>query len=151
MRFRWETGGWGRWCLAGIEEELLQLNEDTLWSGHPREWNNPDAKRHLPEVRKLVLEEQKYLEADQVCKKMQGPYNESYLPLGNLRIEFGKADGGGGVPAGVESGFGGGAGDIPCGRCGVHAGGVCVVSGAGSGSAGGVYAARAGELPGGVG
>ncbi len=86
------NGRLGAMVFGGIEKELLQLNEDSLWSGHPRDWNNPDAKRHLPEVRRLVLEEQKYVEADQVCKKMQGPYNETYLPLGNLRIEFPKAE-----------------------------------------------------------
>ena len=39
-------------------------------------------------VRRLVLEEEKYVEAGAVCQKMQGPFNESYLPLGNLRLKL---------------------------------------------------------------
>ena len=73
--------------FGGINEERLQLNEDTLWSGHPRDWNNPHASEVLPEVRRLVLQEQKYKEADGVCRRMQGPYNESYQPLANLHIK----------------------------------------------------------------
>ena len=74
--------------FGGINEERLQLNEDTLWSGSPHDWNNAHASEVLPEIRKLVLEDKNYKEADRVCKKMQGPYNESYQPLGNLRIQF---------------------------------------------------------------
>jgi alpha-L-fucosidase 2 len=82
------NGRLGAMVFGGVENERLQLNEDTLWSGSPREWNNPEAKKYLPEVRRLVLEEKNYVEADKVCKKMQGPYNESYLPLGDLRLAF---------------------------------------------------------------
>ncbi len=74
--------------FGGVNEERLQLNEDTLWSGSPRDWNNPRASEALPEIRRLVLEEKKYKEADAACRKMQGPYNESYQPLGNLRLKF---------------------------------------------------------------
>ena len=58
------------------------MNEDTLWSGAPRDWNNPGAKQHLAEVRRLVLEQEDYVGADRECHQMQGPYNESYLPAG---------------------------------------------------------------------
>ncbi len=82
------NGRMGAMVFGGISEERLQLNEDTLWSGSPHEWNNPQASNALPEIRKLVLEDKNYKEADRVCQKMQGPYNESYQPLGNLRIKF---------------------------------------------------------------
>ena len=66
--------------------ERISLNEDTLWSGAPRDWNNPGAKAHLPVVRKLVLEQADYRAADQECRGMQGPFNEAYQPLGDLLI-----------------------------------------------------------------
>ena len=66
-------------ALGGVPAERLQLNEDSLWSGAPRQWNNPAAKQHLPEVRRLVLEQADYTGADSVCRQMQGIYNESYL------------------------------------------------------------------------
>lgn len=82
------NGRLGAMVWGGIENELLQLNDDTLWSGGPRDWNNPEAKQQLPEVRRLVLQEKNYVAADQLCKKMQGPYNQSYVPLGDLKLEF---------------------------------------------------------------
>ncbi len=82
------NGRLGAMVFGGVANERLQLNEDTLWSGYPREWNNPEAKQHLPEVRRLVLEEENYVEAGRLCRKMQGPYNQSYLPLGNLKLTF---------------------------------------------------------------
>ncbi|AIQ51474.1 glycoside hydrolase family 95 protein [Paenibacillus sp. FSL R7-0331] len=85
------NGNLGAMVFGGIEQEKIALNEDTLWSGYPREWNNPEAKEVLPEVRALIAEE-RYSEADRLCRKMLGPYTQSYLPLGNLNImmEHGK-------------------------------------------------------------
>jgi len=82
------NGRLGAMVFGGTVKERLQLNEDTLWSGAPRDWNNPEAKAHLEEVRRLVLKEENYPEADKVCRKMQGPYNQSYLPLADLFLEF---------------------------------------------------------------
>lgn len=81
------NGRLGGLVFGGIKEELIKLNEETLWSGEPKETNNPKWLEYLPEVRKLIAEE-KYEEADKVIQKMQGPFNESYLPLGNLRLNF---------------------------------------------------------------
>ncbi|MBB3111308.1 alpha-L-fucosidase 2 [Paenibacillus phyllosphaerae] len=82
------NGRLGAMIFGGVERELIQLNEDTLWSGGPRDWNNPRAREVLPEVRRLVAAGQ-YAEADQLCKELQGPYSQSYLPFGDLKIEFG--------------------------------------------------------------
>lgn len=82
------NGRLGAMVFGGVETDRLALNEDTLWSGSPRPWNNRDARRVLPDVRRAVAEE-KYHDADQLCKKMQGPYNQSFLPLGNLFLKFG--------------------------------------------------------------
>lgn len=81
------NGRLGAMVFGGLSDERLQLNEDTLWSGNPRDWNNPDAVHHLPEVRKAVAEE-RYTDADEICKKMQGPYNQAYQPIGNLHLKF---------------------------------------------------------------
>jgi alpha-L-fucosidase 2 len=80
------NGRLGAMVFGGVKEERLQLNEDTLWSGAPRPWNNPDALQHLQEVRRLVLEEQDYVAADRVCRLMQGPFEEAYQPLGDLHL-----------------------------------------------------------------
>ena len=41
----------------------------------------------LPEVRRLIFEE-RYAEANELAKQMQGSYTESYQPLGDLLLDF---------------------------------------------------------------
>ncbi|SEM91131.1 glycoside hydrolase N-terminal domain-containing protein [Paenibacillus sp. OV219] len=81
------NGRLGAMIYGGVEQEELQLNEDTLWSGYPADGTNPHAHEVLPEVRKLI-EEGRYAEADKLSKEMMGPYTQSYLPLGHLRLTF---------------------------------------------------------------
>jgi len=49
------NGRLGGMIFGGVNSERVALNEDTLWSGAPKEWNNSGAKDHLPIVRRLVL------------------------------------------------------------------------------------------------
>ncbi len=65
------NGRLGAMVFGGIEKERIALNEDTLWSGYPKDRNNPDAKEALPKVRELIAQE-KYEEADRLCKQMLG-------------------------------------------------------------------------------
>jgi alpha-L-fucosidase 2 len=82
------NGRIGAMVFDTVQQERIALNEDTLWSGAPRDWNNPDAKNHLPAIRKLILEQKDYQAADHECRRMQGPYNQAYQPLGDLLIDF---------------------------------------------------------------
>ncbi|WP_150271395.1 glycosyl hydrolase family 95 catalytic domain-containing protein [Paenibacillus tepidiphilus] len=86
------NGKLGAMVFGGIEKERIALNEDTLWSGYPRDWNNPRAREVLPQIRRLIADK-RYEEADSLCKEMMGPYTQSYLPLGDLNItmEHGQA------------------------------------------------------------
>jgi alpha-L-fucosidase 2 len=81
------NGRLGAMVFGDPRRERLALNDDTLWSGGPREWNNPDAKNWLPKVRAAALAG-RYAEADALAKKMQGPFNQSYQPLGDLHLDF---------------------------------------------------------------
>jgi alpha-L-fucosidase 2 len=82
------NGRMGAMVFGGVAQERIALNEDSLWSGSPKDWNNPDAKNHLPVVRKLLLEEKDYHAADAECRFMQGPYNQAFEPVGDLLIDF---------------------------------------------------------------
>ena len=85
------NGRLGAMIFGGIMHERIALNEDTLWSGAPRAWNNPQAKELLPAVRQAIAHGQ-YAEADRLAKGMQGPFTQSYLPLGDLLLDFGGAE-----------------------------------------------------------
>src|SRR5208282_5363877 len=62
------NGRIGAMVFGGVDQERLQLNEDTLWAGGPYDPVNPNAKAALPEVRKLVLEG-KYAEAQKLANQ----------------------------------------------------------------------------------
>jgi alpha-L-fucosidase 2 len=79
------NGTLGAMIFGGVERERIALNEDTLWSGYPRDWNNPKAKEALPQIRELVAAG-RYGEADLLSKQMMGPYTQSYLPFGDLQL-----------------------------------------------------------------
>lgn len=81
------NGRIGACVYGGTCVERLRLNEDTLWSGEPVDGNDYKAVEHLAEVRRLVAEG-KYIEAGERIKRMQGPFNQSYLPLGDLELEL---------------------------------------------------------------
>jgi len=81
------NGRLGAMVFGRIEHEVLQLNEDTLWSGRPRDVNNHQAYAYLDEVRRLIFAGQ-FFEAQQMIEsKMLGCYTEAYQPLGNLYID----------------------------------------------------------------
>lgn len=53
----------------------LLCTEDTLWTGIPGDYTNPDAPKALAEVRKLVDDGQ-YVEATEAGSKLVGKPNE---------------------------------------------------------------------------
>jgi alpha-L-fucosidase 2 len=80
------NGRLGAMVFGNVNEELIQLNEETLWSGGPANTNaNPLAIQYLPQVRK-ALEEENYKLAEELTQKLQGLFTESYLPLGDFVI-----------------------------------------------------------------
>lgn len=81
------NGQIGAMVFGGVENELIQLNEGSLWSGGPQKKNvNPDAYKNLQPIRE-ALQKEDYQLATDLCKKMQGYYSESFLPLGDLKIK----------------------------------------------------------------
>jgi len=86
------NGRLGGMVYGGAEHELVQLNEDTLWSGEPRDLQNHEAIKHLPQVRKLLLDGKNKEAHALVDARFLGPWNESYMPLGDLLLHV-KTDG----------------------------------------------------------
>lgn len=81
------NGRLGAMIFGGVKNELIQLNEATLWTGGPVRTNvNPDAYANLLLAREALLKDEDYTSAYNYAKKMQGYYSESYLPLGDLTI-----------------------------------------------------------------
>lgn len=85
------NGKLGAMVFGGIQNEVLQLNDNTLWSGYPNPGNNPNGPKYLPLVRKAVADGD-YELAEQYWKKMQGPYSARYLPMADLHLDFDTSD-----------------------------------------------------------
>ena len=82
------NGMQGATVFGGIGTDKIYLNDLTLWSGEPVNANmNPNAYKNLPDIRK-ALNEKNYKKAEQLYKKLQGKYSESYAPLGTLYLDM---------------------------------------------------------------
>ncbi len=80
------NGRLGAMVFGGVPAERMQLNEDTLWTGVPGGWNEPRSKDLIPMIRRLV-DDERYAEATELCKQLQGPFNQAYQPVGDLFVE----------------------------------------------------------------
>lgn len=72
------------------KNEVITLNEDSVWSGSLRHRVNPDAQEGFAEVRQLIRNGN-IPEAEKIAfEKMQGvtPDMRHYMPLGNLYIDM---------------------------------------------------------------
>ncbi|CAM4499039.1 glycoside hydrolase family 95 protein [Paenibacillus macerans] len=84
------NGRLGAMIFGGTAEEKLQLNEDSVWYGGPRDRNNEDALPHLPQIRKLIMEG-RLREAEELASMTMTGLPEAqrhYLPLGDLLLYF---------------------------------------------------------------
>jgi len=77
--------------FGGTQSELIQLNEDTVWTGGPYDPHGTGAgAKALPEIRRLVFEG-KGKEAEALFEKemMAKIWDQAqYQPLGDLKLSF---------------------------------------------------------------
>lgn len=86
------NGKMGASVFGGVQSDQIYLNDATLWSGGPVDANmNPEAYKNIPAIRE-ALKNENYQLADELNKKIQGRFSQSYAPLGTLFIDF-KHDG----------------------------------------------------------
>lgn len=82
------NGRIGAMLFSNPDRDVIMLNEDTLWSGYPRNTNVADAAIHYPKALALI-KENRYKEAEEYIEDhMLGQYTQSYMPLGDLRLDF---------------------------------------------------------------
>lgn len=81
------NGRLGAMIFGRVDAELIQLNEETLWTGGPVNPDpNPDASKYLPEVRKLLFAGENG-QAVKLMRKMQGPNTNMYQPLADVFLK----------------------------------------------------------------
>ncbi len=84
------NGRLGAMVFGGVESGRIQLNEDTLWDGGPRDTNNPKALDALPKVQQLLFEDKNDEATKLAGETMLGvPHRiKSYQSLGDIILEF---------------------------------------------------------------
>ena len=82
------NGRIGAMVYGDFKTEKLVLNEDTLWSGYPKDLNTKGASVSLEEIRRAVFSGDIAAAEKLANGKFHGHWCESYLPFGNLMIEF---------------------------------------------------------------
>ncbi len=81
------NGRIGGLIFGNLAVERIALNEDTLWSGYPKDYNKKDAFMYLDDARKAIFDKD-YSKAKSIINKdMHGCWSDSYLPFGDLIIE----------------------------------------------------------------
>ncbi len=81
------NGRLGAMIFGGLSHDRIILNEDTLWAGRPGDQTVPGAPAALAAVR-AALKAGNLPEAEELAKAIQGQFSESYLPAGNLLLNF---------------------------------------------------------------
>lgn len=95
------NGSMGVMVFGDVNQERIQLSEESMWSGSVNDNDNPEAREAQQEIRRLLFEG-KYKEATALTNKTQickgagsGHGNGAEVPfgcfqtLGDLRIDFG--------------------------------------------------------------
>ncbi|SHH88988.1 glycoside hydrolase family 95 protein [Wenyingzhuangia marina] len=82
------NGKMGASVFGGVSTDQIYLNDATLWSGEPvNPYNNPDAHQYVTPVRE-ALQNENYKAADSINRFLQGPYSQSYAPLGTMMVHY---------------------------------------------------------------
>ena len=83
------NGRLGAMVFGGLADERIQINEATLWGGGPNDYTNPDAEKHLAQLRALIFAGE-IEEAERLTGQMMG--NPSLLmpfqAFCDLRLHF---------------------------------------------------------------
>lgn len=82
------NGFMGAMCFGGNIIDRFQLNADSLWHGGFRDRINPDAKKNIPEIRRLISEG-KISEAEDLANLAMAAipdYQSHYEPLCDLFV-----------------------------------------------------------------
>jgi len=79
----------GGMVYGGVQDETIQLNEETFWSGGPHNNNSTKSLENLPKVRELIFNGREEEAANLINKTfIPGPHGMRFLPMANLHIQM---------------------------------------------------------------
>ncbi|MDR2419165.1 MAG: glycoside hydrolase family 95 protein [Treponema sp.] len=82
------NGRIGGMVFGKLDAERIALNEDTLWSGYPRNQNPRNKAPVYTKVRDLAMNRQ-FHEANELYEdELTSGWTQAYMPLGDLLLDF---------------------------------------------------------------
>lgn len=82
------NGNLGACVFGKTDREKICLNQDTIWSGYPRDTVRKGAYEGFLKSRDLVMKEE-YAKAQEVIEKeCSSVWSQEYIPFGNILIDF---------------------------------------------------------------
>src|SRR4029453_13893358 len=84
------NGRLGAMGYGSPKNETIQINEESLWAGNPKNDNNPRSRQALDSVRQLLFQNKNEEASDLGTRTMVAtpPTLRSYQAFMNLRINF---------------------------------------------------------------
>ena len=87
------NGRIGAMLFGGAADARIQINEDTLWTGMPMRYENPNAHQALKKARALSLQgDQKGAQDVLEQEFCTGLWSQMYMPLCDLHIRMPAAE-----------------------------------------------------------
>ncbi len=84
------NGRLGAMIFGGVENDRIQFNEETLWTGAPNDYAHKGASKYLGQIRQLLNDgKQKEAEDLAMAEFMGVPMRQrAYQPFGDLTLHF---------------------------------------------------------------
>ena len=82
------NGSLGAMCYSSVGTDVISLNHDTLWTGHPRKIIKEGAYEAYIKAQKLALAG-KYVKAQkEIEENFLTCWSQAYMPFGDLKLHF---------------------------------------------------------------
>ena len=82
------NGSLGAMCYSSVGTDVISLNHDTLWTGHPRTIRKEGAYGSYLKAQRLALEG-KYVKAQkEIEANFLTCWSQAYMPFGDMKLHF---------------------------------------------------------------
>ncbi|MBQ8953112.1 MAG: glycoside hydrolase family 95 protein, partial [Clostridia bacterium] len=82
------NGRLGAMVYGGAAHERVCLNEDTLWSGYPMFYDNPEAAASYRRARALALHGKNAEAQEELEQRFEALWSQAYLALGDIGLSM---------------------------------------------------------------
>lgn len=86
------NGSIGAMCYASVGTDIISLNHDTLWSGHPRKVSRIGAYDSYKKAQALALRGKYKDSHEEIEKNFLTCWSQAYLPFADMKIQFEYSD-----------------------------------------------------------